>query len=85
MGSLSFARFLHHLQEAEEEGGSSAALVSCFINYLCQAACDYKAEQDLAQHLVSYKQTVPLSFGEGNEVTAAARNHFSHGGNLRLA
>lgn len=85
MGSLSFAQFLHHLQEAEEEGGSSAALVSCFVSYLCGAACDYKAEQDPAQHLISHKQMVPLRFGEGNGVSATVRNHFLHGGNLRLA
>lgn len=85
MGSLSFAHFLHHLQEAGQEGGSSATPVSCFDNYLSRVACDYKAEQDPAQHLVSHKQMVCLSFGEGNGVSAAARNQFSHGDNLCLA
>lgn len=85
MGSLSSAPFLHHLQEAGEEEGSSATPVSCFLNYLCQAARDYKAEEDPVQHLVSHKQMVPLSFGGGNGVSAAVRNHFSHGDNLRLA
>lgn len=85
MGSLSFAHCLHHLQEAGEEEGSSAAPVSCFANYICRAGCDYKAEQDPAQHFVSHKQMVPLSFGEGNRVTATARNHFLHGDSLHLA
>lgn len=62
MGSLSFARFPHCLQEAGEEGGSSVAPVSCFVNYLCYVARDYKAEQDPAQHSSFPQANSPSEF-----------------------